>query len=347
MDADEVLVVERRFSETTARPDLFPEPATETPDPPVKLVPALCTLCGLDDAEPVGVGQDFEYRTSPDQFLAVRCRRCGLVFLNPRPAEDETGRIYPDHYHAFAFDPAQFGLVYRVRRWLEARRLLRWCDGLPADAKILDVGCGDGFHLRLLRDFGKPDWSLLGVDTDARAVAAAERDRLTVLHGRVEQLALPAGQFHLVLLIMTVEHLADPVAVLKSIRRLLAPGGRVGIITDNTGSPDFRLFGGRHWGGYHFPRHFYLFNRQTLARLADVTGLRVEKIATAVSPVNWTYSLRNWIDDWRGPRWLVERLSLKSALPLAVFTLLDIPLSMIGRGAILRASLVRSKDEPV
>jgi SAM-dependent methyltransferase len=322
----------------------LPEPAARPADPRLKLTPTLCPLCGLDDAEPVGVGQDFEYRTSDDQFLAVRCRRCGLVYLNPRPADDETGRIYPDHYHAFSFGAAKYGLIYRVRRRLEARRVLRWCRGLPVDAKILDVGCGDGFHLRLLRDFGKSGWSLLGVDTDARAVAAAAHDRLTVLHGRVEQLALPAGQFRLVLLIMTVEHLSDPVAALKAIHRLLAPGGRLGIITDNTGSPDFKLFGGRHWGGYHFPRHFQLFDRQTLARLAGLAGFDVENITTAVSPVNWTYSLRNWIDDWRGPRWLVNRLSLHSVLPLAVFTLLDIPLSAIGRGAILRASLVRRVD---
>jgi SAM-dependent methyltransferase len=308
---------------------------------PLQLVPGLCCLCGFDDAEPVGVGEDFEYRTSPENFLAVRCRRCGLVYLNPRPAEQEAGRIYPDHYHAFAFDEQDFGLIYRVRRHLEARRLLRWCAGLPADARILDVGCGDGFHLSLLRDFGRPGWSLHGVDIDSRAVAAAARDGLAVQQGRIEDLDLPAGSFHLVLLIMTIEHLADPVVVLKAVHRLLAPGGRVGIITDNVGSPDFAIFGGRHWGGYHFPRHLNLFSRRTLAKLAHASGFRVEKIGTAVSPVNWTYSLRNWIDDWGGPRWLVNRLSLKSVIPLGIFTLMDLPLAFVGRGAILRASFIR------
>jgi SAM-dependent methyltransferase len=254
------------------------------------------------------------------------------------------GRIYPDHYHAFAFEQGNSGLIYKVRRRLEADRLLYWCAGLPQDARILDVGCGDGFHLRVLRDFGKPGWFLQGLDTDARAVAAATRDSLNVLQGRVEDLDLAAGSYHLVLLIMTVEHLANPVVVLKAIHRLLTPGGRVGIITDNVGSPDFKLFGGRHWGGYHFPRHLTLFDRKTLARLADAADLRVEKIETALSPVNWTYSLRNWIDDWGGPRWLVNWLSLKSVLPLAFFTLLDVPLAVIGRGAILRASFVKRKD---
>lgn len=314
-------------------PDTAVPPAAE-----LRLEPAICCLCGVEDADPVGVGEDFEYRTSPDTFLAVRCRRCGLVYLNPRPADAEAGRIYPDHYHAFDFKPEEFGLVFRVRRRLEARRALGWCRDLPDDARILDVGCGDGFHLKLLSDYGRPGWTLEGVDTDERATAAARRAGLTVHRGRVEELDLPPGRYHLVLMVMTVEHLADPVGVMRAVGRLLAPGGKVVIVTDNAGSPDFGLFGGRHWGGYHFPRHLCLFSTRTLGRLAERSGLTAEHVGTTFSPVNWTYSVRNCLDDWGGPRWLVNRLSLKSAPALALFTLLDLPFALIGRGAILRAT---------
>ncbi len=313
---------------------------------PLNLVPALCVLCGVEDVEPIAVGADFEYRTSRDEFLAVRCRRCKLVYLNPRPADSEAARIYPDAYHAFQFRPAKYGLVYRVRRRLEARRLLRWCRGLPDDARILDVGCGDGLHLGLLREFGRPDWTVDGVDADARAVAAALSDGLTVHHGQVETMGFPPESFHLVLLIMTVEHLSDPANTLRTVARLLAPGGRVAIVTDNVGSPDFALFGGRHWGGFHFPRHTYLFDRITLAALGTNAGLTVERISTAVSPVNWVYSFRNWLDDWGGPRWLVNRLSLRSALSLGLFTLLDMPLAAVGRGAILHGAFRKPNTEP-
>ena len=303
--------------------------------PPLRLVPAVCCLCRVEDAEPVAVGADFEYRTSPDEFLAVRCRRCRLVYLNPRPADGESGRTYPDDYHAFRFRRASFGLVYRVRRRLEARRLLRWCRGLPADARVLDVGCGDGFHLGLLREFGEPGWRLEGVDADARAVAPARAAGLAVHAGGVEASGLPAEAYHLILLVMVVEHLPDPAATLRHVAGLLAPGGRVVVVTDNAGSPDFAAFGGRHWGGYHFPRHTYLFDRATLARLGTAAGLTAERVGTAVSPVNWVYSLRNWLDDWGGPRWLVDRLSLRSAAALAAFTLFDAPLAALGRGAVL------------
>lgn len=315
------------------------------PAPPLRLTPALCCLCNVEDAEPIGVGEDFEYRTSADTFLAVKCRRCGLVYLNPRPHESEANRIYPDHYHAFDFKPEEFGFVYRVRRRLEARRVLKWCRGLPKHARILDVGCGDGFHLKLLMDHGRKSWTLEGADTDERAVTAARQAGLRVHCGKLEELELPANAYHLVLMVMTVEHLADPVSVLRAVQKLLMPGGRVVIVTDNIGSPDFAIFGGRHWGGYHFPRHWNLFSTSTLAKLAAASGFEVARIATTFSPVNWVYSIRNWLDDWGAPRRLVNRFSLKSAPALAAFTLLDVPLAMLGRGAILNATFRKPGGE--
>jgi SAM-dependent methyltransferase len=303
-----------------------------------------CCVCGADEGVPVGVGEDFEYRTSPDSFLAMRCRHCGLVYLDPRPAPSELPRIYPPTYHAFDFSAERYGFVYRVRRALEARRAMQWCRGLPSDARILDVGCGDGFHLRLLRDFGPAGWSLEGVDASPRAVEAARRAGLTVHQGTVETVSLPEAQYDLVLLVATIEHVDDPPGVLRAVRRLLRPGGRVVIVTDNTDTLDFRLFHGRHWGGYHFPRHFNLFDRGTLGRLAHGVDLDVDSMSTVVSPVNWVYSIRNALVDWQAPSWLVERFSLRAPVALALFTAFDTLHQMAGRGALLRAILRRPAD---
>lgn len=304
-----------------------------------------CCICDTaDDGVPVGVGEDFEYRTSRDTFLALRCRVCGLVYLNPRPTARELSRIYPANYHAFDFSEENFGFVYKVRRRLEARRVLSWCDDLAAGARIIDVGCGDGFHLRLLREFGRADWQLEGVDLDTRAVECAARAGLKVEAGSVEQLALPASAYDMALLIQTIEHVADPPAVLGAVRRLLKPGGKVVVVTDNTDSLDFRAFKGRHWGGYHFPRHWNLFNPATLRALAGKAGLEVESMTTVVSPVNWVYSMRNTLADFGAPAWLVERFSLQATGALAAFTIFDTMHNLFGRGALLRAVLRRPRQ---
>lgn len=310
----------------------------------LRVEPARCCVCGSDAADVVGEGEDFEYHTCADTFTAVRCRTCGLVYLNPRPALDELPRIYPADYHAFDFSPAEYGVVFRVRERLEARRVLGWCRGLAPDARILDIGCGDGFHLRLLRDFGSASWRLEGVDSDVRAAAAAERSGLTVHHGFVAQLPLPAASYDLILLIMTIEHVADPADVLTTARRLLRPGGRVVVITDNTGSLDCTLARGRYWGGYHFPRHWSLFSPVTMRQLASNSGFEVLRLTTVMSPVNWVYTIRNWLVDHRAPSWIVERFSLKTPVSLAVFTVVDQLCAFAGRGAILRAELRRPHE---
>ena len=140
---------------------------------------------------------------------------------------------------------------------------------------------------------------------------------------------------------MATEPVAAPAEVLESVRRLVTPGGRLLIITDNTGSPDFRLFKRRHWGGYHFPRHLNLFDQSSLRRLAGRTGWEVAELTTMTSPVNWVYSIRNTLDDWGAPKGVVEQFSLEAAPSLSVFTAFDAALNAVGRGALLRAVLQR------
>ena len=157
--------------------------APQRDEVPLKMVAANCCLCDQGDSDTIGTGEDFEYHTSADKFTAMRCHSCGLVYLNPRPAWEEFARIYPSNYHAFEFSETKFGFVFKVRRRLEAKRLLAWCRNLPDDARIIDIGCGDGFHLEILKDFGKQSWQLEGVDSDERAVKMARRKGLTIHHG--------------------------------------------------------------------------------------------------------------------------------------------------------------------
>ena len=204
-------------------------------------------------ADVAGVGEDFEYRTSRDVFAAMQCLHCGLVYLNPRPDVSEFETIYPPTYHAFDFSAEDFGIVYKIRSRLEAKRVLSWCQGLPADAKILDVGCGDGFHLSLLQQYGHENWQLEGIDIDQRAIKMAEDRGLKVYHGTVETLDLPKNHYDFAFMVQTIEHVAEPDKVLKATFDILKPNGHLVIVTDNTESFDFKIFKRGYWGGYHFP----------------------------------------------------------------------------------------------
>jgi SAM-dependent methyltransferase len=173
------------------------------------------------------------------------------------------------------------------------------------------------------------------------AVRAGSHDGLVIHQGIVQNLELPKASYDLAFMIATIEHVDNPVEVLQAVRSLLKPGGRVVIVTDNTDTLDFKLFKGRHWGGYHFPRHWNLFNPKTIRLLAQRVDLEVETLTTIVSPVNWVYSIRNFLVDWGAPKWLINQFSLQSTLSLGIFTLFDMVHQAMGHGALLKVTLKR------
>jgi SAM-dependent methyltransferase len=301
-------------------------------------------VCASAESSIEGEGFDFEYRTSDDLHTARRCTGCGVVYLSPRPQRSEFERIYPPTYHSLDFSEQGYGLVHQVRSRLEANRLLRYCKGVPDNARILDVGCGDGFHLDLLRRYGRSGWSLSGIDVDERAIQGARKRDLDVCISSIEQADLESDSYDVVYSIQTIEHMGHPDVAFKNVLRALKPGGRFVIVTDNTDTIDFALFRGRHWGGYHFPRHWYLFNRTALSELATRSGFAVKSIDTIVSPVNWVYSIHNALVDRNAPEWAIDFFSLKSPLSLAAFTLVDILLSWAGRGALLKGVFEKSRE---
>ncbi len=307
----------------------------------LNLEETLCCICETNVAQEIGSGMDYEYHSSPQTFSALQCDHCGLVYLSPRPSMTEFERIYPSNYHAFNFSEKDFGIVFKIRSWLESRRALSWCNNIPDNAHILDVGCGDGFHLKLLKEYGKKEWQLEGVDFDERAVTMARKSGLTVHQGKVQTAGLPKESYDLAFMIQTIEHLDNPPEVLTHINSLLKPGGKLVIVTDNTGSIDFKWFKKRYWGGYHFPRHWNLFNRKSLAALAVKTGYKIESIDTQVSPVNWVYTCHNSLVGKNAPQWLINRFTLKSTVSLSVFTALDMILQKFKRGALLKATLIK------
>ena len=298
-----------------------------------------CCICGDAPYHLLGKGEDYEYKTSEDIFSAVQCDSCSLVYLNPRPAITEFETIYPPNYHAFEFSPKQYGFVYKVRARLEANRTLKRCKELEDNARILDVGCGDGFHLNLLKQYGNKNWKLEGIDLDKRAVDAANKSGLKVHLGSVEEMQLTPDGYDLVFMIQTIEHVEKPSGVISAIYKLLKPGGKLVIVTDNTDSLDFKYFKNRFWGGYHFPRHWNLFNKRSLTKLAEKSGFKVEDLTTIVSPVNWVYSIHNSLVGKKKSEWLIQRFTLKSTFSLFIFTAVDFVLQKFGKGALLQATL--------
>lgn len=149
--------------------------------------------------------------------------------------------------------------------------------------RLLDVGCGNGTFLLAMREQG---WSVTGLETDGVAAAYARREHALEVHeGTLGEVALPAASFDAIVLSHVIEHVYDPIGVLRECARLLAPGGTVVVITPNAESLGHRMLG-RAWRGLEPPRHLHVFGPGALAACARKAGLRVAGMRTSARLMN-------------------------------------------------------------
>jgi len=255
---------------------------------PVRLEQVACDLCGADDAEPLLDLEDILAGTTPDRFRLVRCRRCGLRYLNPRPVAEELARFYPEDYAPFT----RRGIAARVRDWQRRRDVASLWRYLGPPARVLDVGCGTGDLLRAIRDRGNPE--VLGIEPSPQAVRIArERWDLDVRQGDLHAVRLPTASVDAVLLSHVIEHLPSPSATLAEITRVLRPGGALILWLPNAASWAAR-FWRENWIGYDVPRHLYAFTPATLGALLARHGFTVTEIRHEWLGLEWSWGLRLW-----------------------------------------------------
>ena len=177
-----------------------------------------CPLCDADDGRLLS--------TQQGRFGVVKCRRCGLVRLSPRPTREAARRLYDETYYAAGGYDGYVETFERFRGVYErlfAKRLALLSRHVAGPGRLLECGCAHGFQLEWLR---RQRWEVAGNDVSAEAAAYARRHfDLEVAEGPLEEAALEPASFDAAYLVDIVEHLYDPGAALANVRAALKPGG--------------------------------------------------------------------------------------------------------------------------
>ena len=228
--------------------------------PATELVP--CNLCGADDYDVVG-------RRDRDghALRTVLCRRCGLVWTNPRPSAADLDRYYQAEYRADYSGTSTPARRKILRGMLGAGdRLTAVRPLLHPGTTLLDVGCGAGELVYLLR---REQINAAGLEPGMEYAEFARRVLgVPVQTATVETAVVAACSQQVVTMFHCLEHVADPKRVLRTVREWLTPGGTVVVEVPNVAStvqaPAHR---------FHFA-HLYHFSGATLAALGEAVGLR-------------------------------------------------------------------------
>jgi SAM-dependent methyltransferase len=312
--------------------NLPPGYAADRPAIPVSAVP-LCPVCGEGHANTIAEGYDYELETCADEWRMHRCAVCGAVRLDPRPDITALPVIYPPTYYSYAMSETLSPLVLRGKAFFDRLKfsgILRALGRKPSS--FLDVGCGDGHYLAMMAADGVPKERIYGIELGASAALKAKG--FQVFDQRVEDCAgIAPASLDLISMFHVIEHLPDPVLTLTRIRDWRAPRGILALETPNLDSWDARLFRTRWWGGYHFPRHWVLFDPESMRTALERAGLEVISVRYQTGHSFWLYSFHHLLRYNRAtpmPRLARFFDPLRSRLMLILFTGFDILRRMLG-----------------
>lgn len=222
-------------------------------------------------------------------FDLAQCESCELVFVANPPRADQISVFYSfGHGYQAHFAGAQSD----ARAESAARRHLGDLRRYKKAGRLLDVGCSAGIFLKAARADG---WEVCGVElSEDTASIARQRFGLDVHNGALTENTFAPASFDAITLWDVVEHLPDPVPVLRIVRVLLKDDGVLLVETPNVEGLFPRLSyraasDGRYWRHPEPPAHLFQFSKKTLGRALHAAGLRAIEIADRRIPLFYSF----------------------------------------------------------
>jgi len=255
-----------------------------------------CNLCGSTDSTFIFKARDRLHGIG-NIFTYVRCKECGLVYMNPQVVPGDLEKLYPTDYSPHSAISRRKGsnihslqkVIMRIpviasllKEVMNVKIINPLYRRLNQQSRILDVGCGIGSFLNSLKS--DKGCEVYGLDMSETAVKEAKSSfGLDIFRGAINKAPFPSAYFDIITAWWYLEHIHDPHATLGKISSLLKYDGYCII-----GVPNFNSFNAKYFRGrwYHLdsPRHLCVWTPSTITKLLEQHGLLVTKIIYDKTP---------------------------------------------------------------
>lgn len=237
-----------------------------------------CNLCGSTECISIykGIPEEksadavINYKSSSNAIgndNVVKCKKCGLVYVNPRLKEEVIVGGYSEG--------SDETFVSQTKgREITFGRSLKVIEGYSKKGKILDVGTAGGSFLHVAKEKG---WKVYGVEPNKWLCDWGKKNyEIDIKQGTMFDQHYRNNEFNVVTLWDVLEHVSDPKKTLIECNRVLKKDGLLVVNYPDFGSWIARIMGKR-WV-FLLTVHLFYFTPKTMKRLLDVTGFEMVKI---------------------------------------------------------------------
>jgi len=210
--------------------------------------------------------------------LLLKCTSCGFITANLDTEHEKIQDIYSKKY----FKGEEYDDYIRDKQiiqnnFIERIKILEKI--IPTDKlkKILEIGCAYGFFGELIRK--RWNCKYLGIDIVEEAIEYASKIlNLNVINKDYLYIKNTKIEFDTCIMLDVIEHLPDPVAIVKKLYKEISREGYIVITTGDIGSLLAKIQG-RKWRMIHPPSHLHYFNKKSIKKLLNTNGFDIVDIS--------------------------------------------------------------------
>ena len=202
----------------------------------------------------------------------IRCLECDHMQLFPVPTLNEDKKFYDENLQSKNINDV--GSIKRARRKMmpdTTRRYQFIKKIIPKKSRVLEIGSGHGFFLEIMKTNG---FDIIGYDISKEQRKKSKKiTNVPVYDVNMSEKISLGDKFDIVISFHTLEHIADPITLLKNIKKLLKPKGKILIEVPN--SDDFHLKLNKFYKEFYWERaHIHYFNPKILKNVIQKSGFK-------------------------------------------------------------------------
>jgi len=254
-----------------------------------------CILCNTDDAG---------LFLKENGLTALKCRRCGLVYVSPMPPFAEIKEKYSNS-PSTAIDKEISAIGEKT---LKAQLDLALIKKFKKNGRVLDIGCAEGAFLSQAAESGYDPY---GIEINKASVKYA-KDKyhlINIFEGGILESDFPKEYFDIISMRNVLSHLRNPVQELNKLNTFLKEDGLFFCITGNLGSLSReRIKQYYNFSTPHLSEHLFHYSEKNIYTLFKMSSFSINKI----------YRFLSYLDECNGLFLRIIRCLLNDKLSMKV-----------------------------